>query len=361
MKDAKEGSRIPTVGRREFLKIGTAAAALTALKTDGVLAQSRAGQPGSIDVHAHWAPQPYIKLVQDLGRYPRIPGKPLDPKLFDLKQRIKWMDERGVQMHVLTLSGSMPWQWANPDDAVRLAQIVNDAGIEAHTAYPDRFLVGAAVPIRDPAAALRELNRVAGKPGIRAVGLPNSIESNDYLFAPEYAPFLARCEELGYPLLFHPLDGNLNSYAGTRLQGPAFTYNTLGFPFESATTAAKFIFGGTLDRFPKLEIVLPHSGGCFPYIVGRIEHSVNKGAVGVKLQSSMRDYMRRFHYDSLAYYPETLRFMIGLLGSDRIVIGTDNYATMDVEQPNALVEQLNLPAADRDRILRGNAAKLFRL
>ena len=345
--------------RRDFLKLGTVAAALGALKPDAAGAQTR--QPGSIDAHAHWAPQAYIKLVQDLGQYPRIPGKPLDPKLYDMKARAQWMDSRGVQMHVLTLSGSMPWQWAKPEDAPKLAQIVNDAGLEAHQSMPERFVLGIAVPIRDRAASLAELNRMAGKPGVRAVGLPNSIEGKDYLFAPEYEPFVARCEELGLPLLFHPLDGAPNSYGGKRLAGANFMYNTLGFPFESATTAAKFVFSGFLDKFPKLDIVLPHSGGCFPYIVGRIQHSINKGATAGKLKYSMREYMRRFHYDSLAYFPETLRFMIELLGADRIVIGTDNYATMDVDQPNALVEQLNLPTADRDRILAGNAKRLFKL
>lgn len=81
----------------------------------------------------------------------------------------------------------------------------------------------------------------------------------------------------------------------------------------------------------------------------------------IELKRPFREYIRRFHYDTLAYYPETLRFMIDLVGSDRVVIGTDNYAKMDVEQPNALVEQLQLPAADRERILRGNAARLLRL
>jgi aminocarboxymuconate-semialdehyde decarboxylase len=71
--------------------------------------------------------------------------------------------------------------------------------------------------------------------------------------------------------------------------------------------------------------------------------------------------MRRFYYDSLAYWPETLRFMIDLLGPDRIMIGTDCYATMDVEWPNALVEEMKISPADRDLILRGNAAKLFRV
>jgi len=340
------------------MRIGAIAAAMSALRGSAWAQGSR----GSIDIHAHWSPEPYIKLVLAAGRTTRIPGKPIDPRMYDLDQRRKWMDERGVRMNVLTLSGSMPWQWAKPDEAIQLARAVNDAAIEAHTAFPSRFIAGAAVPIRDPAAALNELNRIAGKAGIRAVGLPNSIEGRDYLFEPEYVPFLARCEELGYPLLFHPLDGEANHYAGKeRLGGPNFIYNTLGFPFESATTAAKFIFSGLLDRFPKLDVVLPHSGGCFPYIAGRIEHSIAKGAVATKLKLPVREYMRRFHYDSLAYYPETLRFMIDLVGSDRIVIGTDIFATMDVAYPNALVDSLKLPAPDHERIMWRNAERLFHL
>lgn len=277
---------------------------------------------------------------------------------------MKWMDERNVTMHVLTLSGSMPWQWASLDAAVELARIVNDAAIAAHKAYPERFIAGAAIPMRDPKAALKELDRIAGAPGMRAVHLPNSVEGIDYIFEPAYMPLLARCEELGYPLLFHPLDGLPNHYGGPeRLAGTNFIYNTLGFPFETATTATKFIFSGVLDKFPQLDIVLPHSGGCFPYVAGRIEHSIKKGAVAVasELKHPFRDYIRRFHYDTLAYYPETLRFMIDLVGVDRVVIGTDNYAKMDVEQPNELVQSLNLAPDDLALILHGNAAKLLRL
>ena len=79
------------------------------------------------------------------------------------------------------------------------------------------------------------------------------------------------------------------------------------------------------------------------------------------LPERFREYIRRFHYDSLTYYPETLRFMISLVGADRVVVGTDDYAPMDVEDPNASIAQLNLPPEDRERILRGNAARLFRL
>jgi aminocarboxymuconate-semialdehyde decarboxylase len=320
---------------------------------------SEAGE-GSIDAHAHWTPRGYVSAIEGLGR--KASGGPLVEEMFDLEKRLAWMDQRGVKMHVLTLSGAMPWQWASQDAANKLARIVNDAAIEAHKSFPDRFVAGIAMPMRDPKDALKELDRVAGQPGIRAVHLPNSVEAHDYVFEPAYLPILARCEELQLPLLFHPLDGVENHYGGTaRLAGSTFFYNTLGFPFETATIAAKFISTGLLDRFPKLDIVLPHSGGCFPYIAGRIEHSIRKGVTNIELKRPFREYVRRFHYDTLAYYPETLRFMIELVGADRVVIGTDNYAKMDVERPNALVESLNLPQEDLEKILRGNAKKLLKL
>ena len=326
------------------------------------MSQNTTLQAGSIDAHSHWAPQGYIEYAKQLGG--AISGGPIDPKMYDLETRLKWMDSRNVKTHLLTLSGSMPWQWASLDAAVKFARIVNDAAVEAHKAFPHRFIAGAAIPMRDPKAALAELDRIAGAPGMRAVHLPNSVEGIDYIFEPQYLPLLARCEELGYPLLFHPLDGQANHYGGPeRLAGPNFIYNTLGFPFDTATTATKFIYSGVLDKFPKLDVLLPHSGGCFPYVAGRIEHSIKKGAVEVasKLARPFRDYIRRFHYDTLAYYPETLRFMIELVGVDRVVIGTDNYAKMDVEYPNELVESLKLPDADLQLILHGNAAKLLRL
>jgi len=353
-----------SVNRRGFIKrAGLGAAALSALDTGSLAAQAPPTAPRSIDAHAHWVPQAYADALARLGRPTTSIHTPMELDS-NLEQRLKWMDDHGIAMHVLTLDGGMPWQWVQEADAVRLARIVNDAAAAAHLRYPDRFLAGIELPIRQPAAALEELNRMSGKPGMRAVHLPNSMENGDFLFQPAYDALWARCQELRLPILFHPLDGAENIYGGKERLGndlaiSANLNNTLGFSFESATTAAKFIITGTLDRYPTLDIVLPHSGGCFPYIAGRIE----RGIVAKKfaLQRPFREYIRRFHYDSITYYPETLRFLVSLVGSDRIVIGSDGYAPMDVAEPNALVNELRLEAADRDRILRGNAARLFRL
>jgi len=361
MKNLELEAREDGIARRDFIKLSAGAGAMMALDPLGISVASPTEQPVSIDLHTHWVPEAYDRALSQLMRPTAPSTNPLD---FDLDKRRKWMDEHGVRMHVLTLSGGMPWQWVPPDVGAHLAQIVNDAAVEAHTAFPERFTAGIELSIHDPQLSLKELNRVAGKPGLRAVHIPNSIEGRDYLFEPAYAPLLARCEELGYPLLFHPMDGDANYYAGKqRFADPvsvsAGLSNSLGFPFESATTAAKFIVTGTLDKYPKLEIVLPHSGGVFPYIAGRGDRYMMNSKF--KLQHPMREYIRRFHYDTLTFYPETLRFLINLVGADRVVIGTDNFALMDVEAPNGLVEQLKLSPADRELILKGNAARLLRL
>ena len=65
--------------------------------------------------------------------------------------------------------------------------------------------------------------------------------------------------------------------------------------------------------------------------------------------------------DYPTYHPEGFRFPLNLVGSDRIVVGTDSFNARDIEYPSAVVEQFKLPAVDRDRILKGNAIRLFRL
>jgi aminocarboxymuconate-semialdehyde decarboxylase len=381
MKDSEVPVRGSTIGRRDFMKIGvggagammTMGAMMTALRADMAGAQAQrkgepwweahpgkagVGKPVSIDCHAHWSPEPYNKALAELGQ-PIANPYPLD---FDLDKRRQWMDEHGVQMHCLTLSGAMPWQRTSPAQGAHLAQIINDAGIEAHMAHPDRFVVGIEMPIRDPQLALKELNRVAGKPGVRAVHLPDSMERHDYLFDPGFAPVFARIEELGYPILFHQMDGEVNSYGGNRVAGPPNLSAGLDAPIEHAVIASKFIITGTLDKYPKLEIVLPHAGGAFPYLAGRVEHFLyHMGGARVTMARPFREYIRRFHYDYLIYYPEAFRFLVSLVGTDRIVVGTDSFAAKDIEYPNDVLDQFNLPAADRDRILRGNAMKLLHL
>ena len=351
MKDMRESSETSAIGRREFLKLGAVAGAMLG-GADATLAapqaasqklpqateetlegwklgpRSTTGKPVSLDVHVHWAPEAYTKILVELGRPGNVGGGSLIPLKQELDGRVKWMDAHGVQGFIMTLSGGAPWQWVSKESSIRLAQAVNDSAVEAHNAYPDRFWGAIQIPANDAAASLDEINRMAGKPGIRAVHLPPTIEQREFVFEPAFAPVLARCEELGYPLVFHPLDGEVNLYGQphSHVTDPFLDkvryWNTLGFPFETATLAAKFIVNGTLDKYPKLEIVLPHAGGCFPYLAGRVGYSLNRRKF--PLARPYREYLRRFHYDSMTYDLEALRFLVSLVGSDRVLVGTDN-------------------------------------
>ncbi len=343
----------PPLSRREFIRLCAGAVA-----GFSGLAGCQAPLPGGgrrfgvIDCHAHWLPEAYLQAMSGLGKPLARATQPIH---FDLGVRIKRMNEQGVQMQILTIL-TPAIQWAPPADGARLAQLVNDAAVAAHLAYPDRFVSGIALPIQDAALSLKELDRAAGKPGMRAIHLPTSNGARDFVFQPAFEPVFARAQELGYPLIFHPI----GLVAGDdRLHGPAGLNNTVGFPFEHTITAARFIVNGVLDKYPRLEILLPHSGGAFPYVAGRIEYGLRQRKI--ELPRPFSEYLRRFHYDTITYSAATLRYLINLVGSDRVVIGTDNYATMDIDEPTALVEALELPAADRERILTSNAVRLFRL
>jgi aminocarboxymuconate-semialdehyde decarboxylase len=374
MKDSRISGAGSKIGRRDFIRFGACGAATISMLNVATPAQTPStqgvpwwaarpgkggvGKPEAIDMHSHWSPEPYDKALADLGQ-PLANPYPLD---YDLDKRRQWMDDHGDLMHCLTLSGAMPWQRTSPKEGAHLAQVINDTGIQVHQKYPDRFVIGVELPISDFELALKELNRVAGQPGVRAVHLPDSIEKRDYIFDPGFAPVLARIQELNLPIIFHQMDGVPNTFGGGRTAGPPNLAAGIDAPIEHSFLASKFIYTGTLDKYPNLQMILPHAGGAFPYLAGRVEHFLfHMTDHSTAIERPFRDYLRRFHYDYLIYYPEALRFLMGMVGSDRIVVGTDNFAAKDVEYPTAVLDQFKLPAADRDRILKGNAMRLLHL
>ena len=224
--------------------------------------------PISVDVHAHWGPPGYTNAQKDFRSGPGA-RRSLAEQLAD---NLKYMDERSVQAVIFTLGGNKPWSWLSGAEAAREVTLINDAGFEANKAYPNRIYLGAEIPAFDPELSLKEVNRVAGHPAVKGLGLPTSMINKDYVFEPAFEPVLARCEELGYPLMFHPLDGEVHEYGGTQsrigqpLTEDTFIYNTLGFPWDTSTVAALFIVTGTLDRHPNLQVCYPMPADLSPIL-----------------------------------------------------------------------------------------------
>src|SRR5439155_5161028 len=175
----------------------------------------------------------------------------------------------------------------------------------AHVAYPDRFVGCAMLPMQDPLRALEELDRAAGLPGIRGVYMGTNVSGRE-LSDPEFLPIFERAAALRLPVLLHPL----RVVGAERLQ-PFYLGNLLGNPFDTAIAAAHLVFGGVLDRLPKLEVCLPHAGGALPYLHGRLRHGQRvRPEAQKRAKKPFSSYLRRFTYDIISHDPGALRYLV---------------------------------------------------
>ena len=235
--------------------------------------------PTAIDIHAHFYPREWLGLVEKEGaafgaETRMVDGKrflkvgdvqagPFSPRFTEHEARIDAMDEQGVAMHALSLSLPMVY-WAGPELSLRLSAAYNDAAASAHVKYPQRMFGLATLPMHAPQLALRELERAAKLPGMRGAYLATQIAGKE-LSDPAFFPVYEALEALGWPVFLHPVE-----VIGHARLAPHYLTNLLGNPFESAIAAAHLIFGKVLDRFANLVVVLPHAGGAFPWLVGRL-------------------------------------------------------------------------------------------
>ena len=373
------------VSRRKLLKAGLSAAAAVALGPQAEsLAASQADRSSAakqaprmargraIDIHAHYYPQNYLQAIAedgkrfnceyrmtDQGFYTKTPAGnqgPLPAKFIDLKQRIAEMDATGVTVQAISLTTPMNY-WGDAEISLKLAKEWNDGASAAHLAYPTRLVTFLTLPMLYPDHAMDELNRASKLPGMRGVYLGTNIEGRD-LDDPLFEPVFARIEALELPIFLHPL----TTLGGNRTK-PYYLSNLLGNPFETAVAASHLIFGGVLDRHPKLQVNLPHGGGALPILIGRLDHGykVRPEFDHTKMPLPPSAYLQRFTYDTIVHSKSILEFVIGEVGAERVMIGSDYCFDMGVERPLELLEQVNISSAQRKLILGENAARLLKI
>lgn len=325
-----------------------------------------------IDVHAHYFPQAFLDLIEKHGPaygfdFKIVEGKgpqfkhghvltgPVGPKFVDLDARLAAMDEQGVEVHALSLSQPMVY-WADGAVAQRLSETYNDALAQAHQRNPSRFVGLATLPMHEPSLALKEVERAAELPGIRGFYIATQIRGKDLSDA-ALLPVFERIESTGLPLFLHPVE-----VIGHQRLGAYYLTNLLGNPFESAIAAAHLIFGGVLDRLPKLVVCLPHSGGAFPWLVGRLNRGWEKRADLKHIKQSPLDYLRRFYYDTVGYSDHVLEYLVEVIGADRVLMGSDYCFPIAYERPVDIVTaHPRLKENVKRSIVEGNARALLRL
>jgi aminocarboxymuconate-semialdehyde decarboxylase len=181
----------------------------------------------------------------------------------------------------------------------------------------------------------------------------NNLTYDDQVFD----DFWATANELGAFFLIHQYQPTL-VVARTEKY---FLLNSIGNLVDRTVSFATLVYGGVIDRYPNLKICFAHAGGYIPFAIDRIDQGwemwpEERGETKDRPSS----YLGRFYYDTVTFTDRNLRFLIDVVGSDRVVFGTDYPAPMRLFDPVERFEGSEaLTDAEREALLRGTAAGIF--
>jgi aminocarboxymuconate-semialdehyde decarboxylase len=281
--------------------------------------------------------------------------RPINEKMSTPEARIVDMDVEGVGVQAISCVPFIMFPDVSPELGLAIAQVNNDAILGAVQRYADRFVPLASVPMQDPSAAAKELQRVA-KLGMKGVEIPPKVEEQG-LDEPQFEDFWAAAEALDLTVCIHPFDAAPSGALARYNLG-----NSVGNLYDTGLAGALIVCGGVLERHPGLRIVLYHAGGAFPAIIGRIDHAYGSNPSAYPgITRPPSSFTSQLSFDTIAFNPDMLRYLVSKYGSDHLVIGTDYPLDGGRAHPVAEVKALGLSSADEDAVLGLTAERLLRL
>ncbi|MBD2892307.1 hypothetical protein amrb99_12170 [Actinomadura sp. RB99] len=288
---------------------------------------------------------------------------PLRAQLLDLDARIGVMDAIGQDLAVLSLNppGVQPYP---PEDAVPLAREFNDVLAGIVRRHPGRFAGLGTLAPQDPAAAAEEIRRVMGPLGLNGVMI-NSHTGGRYLDEPKFAPILEAAEDNGAPIYLHPrIPAMRGGYLDYGLSGAIW-----GYQAEAGLHAMRLVLGGTLDRYPRLTVVLGHLGEGIPFWLRRIDnrHAFARQVAGAatpmpKLELAPSEYFRRNFVLTTSGIddPDVLGLALRAVGEDNIMFAIDT-PYEDPAAAAAFLREAPLTEKQRAAIAHRTAERVFAL
>lgn len=323
-----------------------------------------------IDVHNHYYPPAYIdalragpsnvQITMDDQGNPRL-HYPGDYNVAvrghrDIAYREGVLKEAGVDMQVISLT-TPGTHVESPANAARLASTVNDAFARAVGDYPGRVIAYATLPLNDPAASVRELDRACGQLGMPGAMLFSNINGVALADA-RYTPLYEAADSLGVVLHIHP-----TAPVGVEAMTEFWLMPLVGFLMDTTLAAAHLVFAGVPERFPHIRWVLSHLGGTIPYLAERLDrgfHAFRECRANIARPPS--DYLKQFYYDTVNFDVHALQLAISFAGVERILAGSDYpHQIGSIPSMLASIRSLPIPESDRAKILSGNAAHLYGL
>jgi predicted TIM-barrel fold metal-dependent hydrolase len=294
-----------------------------------------------------------------------VPGRPnpldLLPEIGE--QRLKAMDETGITMQVLSTSGPGADLVDGPEGNA-LARDMNDALAAAIADHPDRFAGFAHLPMRDPEAAARELSRAVRDLGFHGA-LINGTTDDRFLDDGRFEPILSAAESLAVPIYLHPhlapaavrqlYYDKLPANCGTVLEAAGW-----GWHSETALHILRLVVSGTLDRHPRLKLIIGHMGEGLPVMLARCDQ-VFEAYVAHLSRPISQTILEQVWITTSGIFSEP-PFLAALLtfGIDRILFSVD-YPYAPNARGQDFLRALTLSPADRAKLAHGNADRLLGL
>ena len=326
------------------------------------------------DVHAHIVPTELMDFLRadgpslGLELFPTDDGKeklrvagrqelgPFPQNLFDLEARFAAMDEGGVDVQLVGHRTEFSAYALPGEQGARYSRAFNRILADLVSLHPTRMIGLGTVPLQDPPRAAEELAYLVQGLGMAGVEIATHVDGTPIDQA-GLDPFWDAANELRCLVLFHPND----PLRGLDL-GRYFMDNIVGRPAESTVAIGYLLLSGVFERYPDLVLCMVHGGGYMPYQIGRWDkgYKVVPHLVGANLTKPPLEYVRKLYFDSLVHIPETMSYLLELVGPTQVVVGTDYPYEMAERAPVAFVDSIpGLRAEDRAAILEGNVTKIL--
>ena len=328
-----------------------------------------------IDMHSHCFPRitreeafatdaeraPWLR-IDDSGARGSImlgdrPFRPVQPPLWDAAVRLAEMDAQGIAVQITCATPVMfGYAWA-PERTADWAARMNDAVLAFCSAAPGRLKALAQVPLQSLELACREASR-AQHAGCVGVQIGNHVGDRD-LDDEALVDFLIHCADEGIPVLVHPWD----MMGGQRMKQWMLPW-LVAMPAETQLGMVSLILSGALERIPaSLKICFAHGGGSFAWLLGRVDNAwTHRDIIRKDCPHLPSSYARRFHVDSAVFDAGALRLLCDVMGTDRVMLGSDYPFPLGEQRIGSLVADAPfLDEAARQRMLHGNAEAFFGL
>ena len=270
---------------------------------------------------------------------------------WDHKIRVSECNTMDINIQILSTIPVLFSYWAKPNEGLKLSQFLNDHIYQVTCKNPDRFIGLGTIPMQDIDLSILEIDRCVNKlkfPGVIIGSNINGINLSDK----QFYPIFEYLEKIGCSIFIHPWE-----MLGSKEIEKYWLPWLVGMPAETSRAICSIIFGGILDKFPKLKIAFAHGGGSIPFTIGRIDHGYNMrpDLCAIDNQKTPSSYLKSIYVDSLVHDRETLNFLIHKFGINQVALGSDYPFPLGEQNIGKLIESLSLSDCEKTRIFSGTA------